>query len=162
MLDNFVQMQYEIVAKQLTTMRDEVGQGQRVVFLELPTSIAAENWRRWPIDGGKDRLAQLWWPFRIYLGYDRENSSCWVDGEDVYDELQTQLGLRQGHDVDLVPKRLKTFPAPKTIEPGAPLASKEPAGERVAVDAFSPHRVPPNGRHKRIRLYRWKARFWTN
>lgn len=38
-LDNFVQMQYEIIAKQLTLLRDEVGPDDRVIFLELPASI---------------------------------------------------------------------------------------------------------------------------
>jgi hypothetical protein len=38
-LDNFVQMQYEVIAKQLTLLRDEVGPDERVLFLELPSSI---------------------------------------------------------------------------------------------------------------------------
>ncbi len=38
-LDNHVQMQYEIIAKQLTLMRDELGPDERLIFLELPTSI---------------------------------------------------------------------------------------------------------------------------
>jgi hypothetical protein len=39
MLDNFLQMQYEIIAKQLTLLRDEVGPGERLLFLELPQTI---------------------------------------------------------------------------------------------------------------------------
>jgi hypothetical protein len=38
-LDNFVQMQYEVIAKQLTLLRDDVGLENRLVFLELPVSI---------------------------------------------------------------------------------------------------------------------------
>lgn len=38
-LDNHIQMQYELIAKQLSLLRDEVGPDQRVVFLELPVSI---------------------------------------------------------------------------------------------------------------------------
>lgn len=38
-LDNHIQMQYEIIAKQLSLLRDEVGPDQRVIFLELPVSI---------------------------------------------------------------------------------------------------------------------------
>lgn len=38
-LDNYIQMQYEVIAKQLTLLRDEVGPEQRLVFLELPMSI---------------------------------------------------------------------------------------------------------------------------
>jgi hypothetical protein len=108
-LDNFVDMQYEIVAKQLTTLRDEVGKGQRVVFLELPTSISAGAQRKLPFaSGGEDRLAQSRWKLvKLYLAYDRENSACWMDGEDINDGLQTTLGFKQGHDVDEVPKGLR-------------------------------------------------------
>ena len=38
-LDNYIGMQYEIIAKQLTLLRDEAGADQRVIFLELPSSI---------------------------------------------------------------------------------------------------------------------------
>jgi hypothetical protein len=38
-LDNYLQMQYEVIAKQLTLLRDEVGPNQRLVFLELPMSL---------------------------------------------------------------------------------------------------------------------------
>ena len=39
MLDNHIQLQYEMVAKQLTLLRDEVAPGERLVFLELPASF---------------------------------------------------------------------------------------------------------------------------
>lgn len=38
-LDAFVGLQYEIIAKQLTLLRDEAGPHTRVLFLELPQSI---------------------------------------------------------------------------------------------------------------------------
>lgn len=38
-LENYIQMQYEVIAKQLTLLRDEVGPGQRLVFLEMPMSL---------------------------------------------------------------------------------------------------------------------------
>jgi hypothetical protein len=38
-LDNYIQMQYEVIAKQLTLLRDEVGPSERLVFLELPMSV---------------------------------------------------------------------------------------------------------------------------
>jgi len=38
-LDNYIQGQYELIAKQLTLLRDEVGENERVVFLELPSAI---------------------------------------------------------------------------------------------------------------------------
>ena len=40
-LDNYIQMQYELLAKQLTLLRDEVSPRERLLFLELPTSIYA-------------------------------------------------------------------------------------------------------------------------
>ena len=38
-LENYIQMQYEVIAKQLTLLRDEVGPNQRLVFLEMPMSL---------------------------------------------------------------------------------------------------------------------------
>lgn len=38
-LDNYINMQYEIVAKQLTLLRDEVRSDERLIFLELPSSL---------------------------------------------------------------------------------------------------------------------------
>jgi hypothetical protein len=54
-LDNFVQMQYEVIAKQLTLLRDEVGPNERLVFLELPASVYSVP--------GKDEnyIAQIKW-----------------------------------------------------------------------------------------------------
>lgn len=54
-LDNFLQMQYEIISKQLALLRDELGPGERLVFLELPQTVNAthhESERKW---------AQSWW-----------------------------------------------------------------------------------------------------
>lgn len=63
-LDNYVQMQYELLAKQLTLLRDEVGPNHRLVFLELPTSIYAVPGR------GDEWSAQSNWEV---TGYYREN-----------------------------------------------------------------------------------------
>lgn len=63
-LDNHIQMQYEIISKQLTLLRDEVGPGERLVFLELPQSINATQ------DRAENKMAQTWW--RI-AGYTRVN-----------------------------------------------------------------------------------------
>lgn len=38
-LDNYLNMQYELIAKQLTLLRDEVRADERLVFLELPSSL---------------------------------------------------------------------------------------------------------------------------
>ncbi|HWN10929.1 MAG TPA: hypothetical protein VNO50_16955 [Pyrinomonadaceae bacterium] len=65
-LDNFLQMQYEIISKQLSLLRDEVGPGERLVFLELPQTVNAahhESKRKW---------AQSWWKI---AGYTRRELS---------------------------------------------------------------------------------------
>lgn len=54
-LDNFLQMQYEIIAKQLTLLRDEVGPGERIIFLELPQTVNAAY------DKANKKWAQSWW-----------------------------------------------------------------------------------------------------
>ena len=54
-LDNHIQMQYEIIAKQLTLLRDEVGPGERLVFLELPQSLYTTP------GSGDGKMAQAWW-----------------------------------------------------------------------------------------------------
>ncbi len=64
MLDNTVQLQYEIIAKQLTLLRDEVGPGERLVFLELPQSIYTT-----PGDGD-EKMAQAWWHVNGYTRTD--------------------------------------------------------------------------------------------
>jgi hypothetical protein len=64
MLDNTIQLQYEIVAKQLTLLRDEVGPGERLVFLELPQSIYTT-----PGDGD-EKMAQSWWHVNGYTRTD--------------------------------------------------------------------------------------------
>lgn len=64
-LDNHIQMQYEIISKQLTLLRDEVGPGERVVFLELPQSINATQ------DRAADKMAQTWWRIAGYTTVDR-------------------------------------------------------------------------------------------
>jgi hypothetical protein len=65
-LDNFVGMQYEIISKQLSLLRDEVGPDERVIFLELPTSI-------YTVDKWSDNyIAQVRWQVTKY--YDREPS----------------------------------------------------------------------------------------
>jgi hypothetical protein len=54
-LDNFLGMQYEIIAKQLTLLRDEVGPDERIVFFELPASIyTVDQW-------ADDLIAQVRW-----------------------------------------------------------------------------------------------------
>lgn len=54
-LDNFVGMQYEIISKQLTLLRDEVGPEDRVIFFELPASIYTVDKK------ADDYVAQIEW-----------------------------------------------------------------------------------------------------
>lgn len=63
-LDNHIQLQYEIVARQLTLLRDEVRPGERLVFLELPQSIYTAD------DKADDKLVQVWWQVE---GYSEKN-----------------------------------------------------------------------------------------
>lgn len=87
-LDNFLQMQYEIVAKQLTTLRDEVDAHRRILFLEMPTSIESADHRIFGT-GGEDKLAQSWWRVtKIYQRYKIEESPCWQVSEFDDQELR--------------------------------------------------------------------------
>lgn len=54
-LDNHVQFNYEIIAKQLTLLRDEVGRDMRVLFLELPQTVYGVPGK------GDGHVAQTWW-----------------------------------------------------------------------------------------------------
>jgi ribosomal protein S8 len=59
-LDNYLQLQYEIISKQLTLLRDEVGPGERLIFLELPQSINASY------DRANKKWAQSRWNIKGY------------------------------------------------------------------------------------------------
>jgi len=62
-IDNYLNLQYEIIAKQLAVLRDEVGPGQRLVFVELPTSF-------YTVPNKSNRMvAQVWW--RVESAYQR-------------------------------------------------------------------------------------------
>jgi hypothetical protein len=60
-LDNHIQMQYEIIAKQLTLLRDEIGPDERLVFLELPTSIYTVPSK------DNDYVVQVEWEVKNYI-----------------------------------------------------------------------------------------------
>lgn len=55
MLDNNLNLQNEILAKQLTLLRDEAGPDQNVIFLELPQSIYTANGK------GNDYMVRTKW-----------------------------------------------------------------------------------------------------
>ena len=86
-LDNTVQLQYEIIAKQLTLLRDEVGPGERLVFLELPQSIYTTP------GSGDEKMAQSWWHVN---GYTRTDPLVRLLLE-LYEVEQ------RWHDIQLVP-----------------------------------------------------------
>lgn len=66
MLENYLNLQYEIIAKQLTLLRDEVGPGERLIFLELPQSIYTVP------DKANRKLVQAWWHVDDY--YERDET----------------------------------------------------------------------------------------
>lgn len=68
-LDNYIQGQYELIAKQLTLLRDEVGPNERVIFLELPTAIYSVPKR------GDDYVAQVRWEVTEYCSAERGGTS---------------------------------------------------------------------------------------
>ncbi|HSR67469.1 MAG TPA: hypothetical protein VLU25_05965 [Acidobacteriota bacterium] len=65
-LDNHIQMQYEVIAKQLTLLRDEVGPDEQLVFLELPVSFHTQPKR------AKNRLIRVSWTVYDVCAADRE------------------------------------------------------------------------------------------
>jgi hypothetical protein len=77
-LDNHIGMQYEIISKQLTLLRDEVGPGERLVFLELPQSINATQ------DRAENKMAQTWWRIAGYTTVDKE----WLRTKELKDLLE--------------------------------------------------------------------------
>ena len=79
-LDNHIQLQYEIISKQLTLLRDEVGPGERLVFLELPQSINTTQ------DRAENKMAQTWW--RI-AGYTKVNRTWLLQNQ--LDDLAVQI-----------------------------------------------------------------------
>jgi subtilisin-like proprotein convertase family protein len=64
-LDNFLQMQYEIIAKQLTLLRDELGPGERLLFLEMPQTINVAHHE------ADKKWAQSWWKIAGYTRRER-------------------------------------------------------------------------------------------
>lgn len=79
-LDNHIQLQYEIISKQLTLLRDEVGPGERLVFLELPQSINATQ------DRAEGKMAQTWWRIAGYTTVDEDRRL-----EDELRQLQQKI-----------------------------------------------------------------------
>jgi hypothetical protein len=60
-LDNYIAMQYEIIAKQMTLLRTEIGPEERVIFLELPTSLYTIPCK------ADNHMVQLQWQVEEYI-----------------------------------------------------------------------------------------------
>lgn len=100
-LENHIQMQYEIIAKQLTLLRDEVGPGERLIFLELPQSVNTSQ------DRAENKVAQVWW--RI-SGYTKANKNL-IFSKSV-DDLRLAIDqqkneMEKKRDEELETQRLK-------------------------------------------------------
>ena len=80
-LDNYIGMQYEIIAKQLTLLRDELGPDERIVFLELPSTIYTVP------DKADDYIVQLRWKVKHYYKSD-PNDRDTDDNKDPRTEWQ--------------------------------------------------------------------------
>ncbi len=68
-LDNHINMQYEIIAKQLTLLRDEVSPDERVIFLELPSSIYSVD------EESNDYIVQVEWKIEGYSDTEKTSTS---------------------------------------------------------------------------------------
>lgn len=95
-LNNFIQGQYEIIANQLTLLRDEVGPDDRVIFLELPASI-------YTVDKKSDNyVAQVEWEVSKYCD---EEPPTPIQESVIRAELAKQNKF--GRDADDVLLRIK-------------------------------------------------------
>jgi hypothetical protein len=65
-LDNFISMQYEIIAKQMTLLRDEIGLEDRIIFVELPSSIYTVP------DKAEEYMVQVQWSVDSYVDIDEK------------------------------------------------------------------------------------------
>lgn len=93
-LENYLQMQYEILAKQLTLLRDEVGPGERLLFLEIPQSIRATRSK------ADNKWAQTWFKIAGYTCSPSDKLPCPDDpvgttGQTQQQQLQPQQQQQQ-------------------------------------------------------------------
>lgn len=79
-LDNYVNFQYEMLAKQLTLLRDETGSEERIIFVELPTAIYTAS------DKGNNQMVQVEWEVDNYFYFDevRENELENINACEIY------------------------------------------------------------------------------
>jgi hypothetical protein len=111
-LDNFLQMQYEIISKQLTLLRDEVGPGERIIFLEMPQTVNAAY------DKANNKWAQSWWQV---AGYTKASKDEKDDRAPTIKSWEKNQGVKRsrdarGNDND---EKGKTSPKTRDVVKGA-------------------------------------------
>ena len=116
-------MQYEIIAKQLTLLRDEVGPDERLVFLELPQSIYTTPGK------ADEKVAQTWWSvtdapaeeLRDEFDYQSETARMQGVRERPTPPTDKYAVLRKIRTVDLIPRQssLNVNDIQDTIKAGA-------------------------------------------
>lgn len=94
-LDNYIGMQYEIIAKRLTLLRDEIGPDERIVFLELPSNIYTVP------DKADNYIVQLRWTIKHYYksaperAHQSDRNSDNEDRETEWERIERSLyGLK--------------------------------------------------------------------
>jgi len=142
-LENFLQMQYEIIAKQLTLLRDEVGPGERLLFLEMPQSVNATHHE------ADKKWAQSWWKIVGYTIRERDGDPVPVptptprvdDNQRPITTVKDVNNLLRGEEIFV---RLKPTPTP------SPTATNPAPSTPISVSTARPAPTPKSkGRNKR-------------
>lgn len=126
-LDNYLQMQYEILSKQLTLLRDEVGAGERLIFLEMPQSINTSY------DKADNKWAQSWWKIAAYtqcIAYQSEDKKTVIPCSKLYenDDYADFYRYSRFSTADVMEQIGKTTPALETYKKRLSLISDEVYG----------------------------------
>lgn len=126
-LDNFLQMQYEIISKQLALLRDELGPGERLVFLELPQTINATHHE------ADQKWAQSWWKIAGYTWRKRTDEINLPTLPPAVEENQRPITITQDMGSILtgtyIPLPLKQQAVP--CNPAAPFVYRENKAIRI-------------------------------
>ena len=97
-LDNFLQMQYEIIAKQLSLLRDELGPGERLLFLEMPQTINVAHHE------ADKKWAQSWWKIAGYTKRERSTEHVEVASATSSPARQNKAPIKTFQDVNSILK----------------------------------------------------------
>jgi hypothetical protein len=84
-LDSYINFQYEKLAKELTLLRDEVGPSERLIFLELPSSLYSIPKK------DDDFMVQLEWDIDDYVGRCPERRAEPSEAEKTLDYALTRM-----------------------------------------------------------------------